>query len=355
MDIKKTLQDILDQTHSSTKKQTIKSTKDGYNFACPVCGDSDKDLDKKRAWILTKKETPYFYCHHECGGMSMSNFLKKFNLTWKQETSDIFDDFMGPLATETKKKYKYDPKVKALEEIDRLSVNLRDVMMAFGIVSVKPDSSAYQYLESRNLTHLSHYFGYQPKWKRLIIFNTLEEPMLARRYNEEGEWLEITAKVIGFQARAINDNTPKYLTYTLEKIRGKCELKYNPKPGCEDYVKLLTDTYFSTQTRPHDDIFVLEGPIDALLVDNGIAITGASKVNKHLSRSDRAHYIFDNDKTGRKAQTDQYKYWSNSTKIFDWQGICKLVKHDGIKDINDLHSHCQSNSIDMPNLKDYLL
>jgi len=356
MDIKKTLQDILDQTHSSTKKQTIKTTKDGYNFACPVCGDSEKDLDKKRAWILTNKETPYFFCHHECGGMTMSKFLKRFNLTWKEETSDIFDNFMGPLVTETKKKYKYDPKVKALEEIDRLSVSLKDVMLAFGIVPITKSSPAYKYLESRNLEHLIHRFGYQPKWKRLIIFNTLEEPMYARRYSESGEWLEITAKVIGFQARDITGNNKiKYLTYTLEKIRGECGLDYKVKPGCEDYVKLLADTYFSTETAPNDDIYILEGPIDALLVKNGIAITGASKVNKHLSRSNRAHYIFDNDETGRKAQTTQFKYWPDSTKIFDWKSICKLVKHDGIKDINDLHSHCIVNNIEMPKLKDYLL
>jgi len=50
-----------------------------YNFRCPYCGDSKKNLNKARGFFYRKKDGMYYKCHN-CGkGTTTSNFLKDLN------------------------------------------------------------------------------------------------------------------------------------------------------------------------------------------------------------------------------------------------------------------------------------
>ena len=50
-----------------------------YNFRCPYCGDSKKNLNKARGFFYRKKDGMYYICHN-CGkGTSTNNFLKDLN------------------------------------------------------------------------------------------------------------------------------------------------------------------------------------------------------------------------------------------------------------------------------------
>lgn len=51
--------------------------KDGlYNFRCPICGDSQKNSFKRRAYIYSKGDTYNFYCHNCLYSVSLYNFVK---------------------------------------------------------------------------------------------------------------------------------------------------------------------------------------------------------------------------------------------------------------------------------------
>lgn len=53
--------------------------KDGlYNFRCPICGDSQKNSFKRRAYIYSKGDTHNFYCHNCLYSVSLYNFIKTY-------------------------------------------------------------------------------------------------------------------------------------------------------------------------------------------------------------------------------------------------------------------------------------
>lgn len=53
--------------------------KDGlYNFRCPICGDSQKNSLKRRAYIYTKGDKHNFYCHNCLYSTSLYNFIKNY-------------------------------------------------------------------------------------------------------------------------------------------------------------------------------------------------------------------------------------------------------------------------------------
>jgi len=349
--IRADLEKILQTAHSHPKKMVIKESKDTFNIACPLCGDSNNDMNLKRARIIFTKAEPYFHCHHECGTRSMDQLYREFGMEYKGE---VFDFFTGPITVKTK--LKYDPKKVAMFEISRLALDVYDVMKCYGLTNIKKDSEAYEYLANRNLEHLTEYMAWSEKWKRICIFNPISEPAIEKQYGPKGERYLRSMKVLGFQARDITGKqSAKYLTYSLEKLYGDLELEYKPKKGCESYIKLMANTYFSTLINPHKPMYVVEGPLDALLLDNCMAITGVSKTNKTLDRNPMAQYIFDNDEAGRAKQTEKWSNYPESTRVFDWQGIMKHYKTTTIKDINDLWSHCKQTGQEMPDVNKYLL
>lgn len=67
----------------------LKKTESGYNFRCPICGDSKKHISKRRCWALTRKDSDnlVIYCHN-CGYSSgLKNFLKNTNIYLYNEYS----------------------------------------------------------------------------------------------------------------------------------------------------------------------------------------------------------------------------------------------------------------------------
>ena len=46
--IKSLVQKILNKEHAEPQKKIIKEFSDRFNFACPICGDSHKNVNAKR-------------------------------------------------------------------------------------------------------------------------------------------------------------------------------------------------------------------------------------------------------------------------------------------------------------------
>lgn len=347
-DLKQKLQQVLDQAHQDHEKMQIKETKSGYNFACPHCGDSYTQLTKKRAHILTDKAEPYFFCHHECGPMSLEDFFRPFGITPPVE--DVFTFFDKPV--KIPQRFKYDPKEMALSEISRLAVPIETVERTFGLLRIDESTPCWDYICSRNLQDHVEYLRYWPRLDRLVILNTLHEPEAQRCWNETGYYIETRSNVIGFQARSLNGSDPKYLTYSLEKIRGESGLDYRVKAGCEDYVKSLSNTYYSTHADWTEQVLIVEGPIDALFVPNGIALTGSTKRHKGLDGNPNCLYLFDNDEAGKKKQFEKAQYCNKPG--YNWVGLQKDIGGN-VKDINDIINHCAETEQPIPQLKNYFI
>jgi len=63
--------------HETLGGSKLAKVREGYNFRCPICGDSKKSPHKKKAYVYTDKWV--FACWRKCGTMSFVSFLKKYH------------------------------------------------------------------------------------------------------------------------------------------------------------------------------------------------------------------------------------------------------------------------------------
>ena len=72
---------------SSRLSRFARKSRDLYNFRCPICGDSQKNLYKARGYLFNKKNSLIFKCHN-CGiGGSLKFLLDKLDPTLSRQYS----------------------------------------------------------------------------------------------------------------------------------------------------------------------------------------------------------------------------------------------------------------------------
>lgn len=286
-----------------------------WNFRCPICGDSQKKLTKARGYVHRKKNDLFYKCHN-CGiGLTFSNFLKKIDVNLHAEyVMERYKNGENGHSNYKKPTFKFDhPIFKKLKKID------------IGLPCVDELGDEHickQYVLSRNIDSKKHkylYFAENFKsWvESLNLDNSYElinnEPRLVIPFfNEKGV-------LIAAQGRSL-DNKSK-LRYITVKI-------------IEDAPKIFgLNTIDQTKT-----VYVLEGPIDSLFVENSIAVAGAdlSTSIKFLTDTDLV-FVYDNERRNKEIIKKMEKNISQGQKIVIWPNN---ISH---KDINDM----VSNNIDV--------
>ena len=124
-----------------------------------------------------------------------------------------------------------------------------------------------------------------------------------------------SGKVSYFQARSLIGVEPKYMNRIAETQ--------------------LYNKDFIDKTKP---VFVLEGPIDSLFIDNAVATCGAGSsaaIDAEIAKYEQVFYILDNDEAGNKKAGKLVRAHKN---VFIWN---KFLNDYGInpkevKDINDV-------------------
>jgi transcription elongation factor Elf1 len=276
--------------------------KDSYlfNFRCPYCGDSSKSKNKARGYVYKVKGTMLFKCHN-CGkGTSFGALLKYLDTEkYKQYIMERFTN------GETKRTIhdepifdipKYEPK--------KTFAGLKS------IAALKGDHPAKQYVMNRQIPEEYHTkLFFAPKffsWCNTQIPNKFPEikeehpRLIIPFYDDEGQ-------IFAFQGRAFGNEIPKYITLKLDTTRDKV---YG------------LDTVDFTKT-----VFVVEGPIDSMFLNNSIAMAGAD-----MSPSVNADYIFVYDNEPRNKEIVR----SMEKVIDEGYAICVWPETVEQKDINDM-------------------
>ena len=226
---------------ASSQLQGFKKKNDYvFNFRCPYCGDSEKSKSKARGFFFRKENNLIYKCHN-CGkGASLKNFLK--HLDPKLMNDYIFEKYRKE-DTYVQKKYEQ-PKYfghsgEALKKLEKVS-------------SLKLDHPVRQWIVERKIPSQYHYLlYYAPKFYRWV--NTIVEnkfPSLEKAHPRLVIPFFENNKMFALQGRAFGDENPKYITIKLqdkEKIYGLDRV---------DWKKT---------------VYVCEGPLDSLFVENCIA------------------------------------------------------------------------------------
>ena len=268
---------------------------DLYNFRCPLCGDSQKHKNKARGYIYAKKADANFKCHNCGASTTFSNFLKTLDSTLYKQY--IFEKFQ--VRNTGKGSIFEEPKLEFKKPVFRKKIDLPKASE----VKIAKD-----YLDNRRLDSTKFYYTDKFKeWtntqKQTFDYIGKDEPRIIIPMYDS------TKKLIGFQGRSLISNSIKYITIMID----------------EDAPKI----YGLDQVTEEKPIYIIEGPFDASLVENSVAMCGADVDIGSLGWSDYI-YVYDNEPRSREITDRIRKTIDRGDKVVIWP------TNIGEKDVNDM-------------------
>ena len=260
-----------------------------YNLRCPYCGDSEKFKNKARGYFYRVKDQMNFRCHNCDYGTTAGNVVKYINPEiYKEYVKESF------FPTENEIEYKFeepkfkkrDPKLKDLVSINKLNA----------------DHPAHQVLVTRQIPkeHYDKFYLCHKFYAWSEISSNKDHPRLVIPfYDEDG-------KVFAAQGRAFGNEQPKYLT-----------VKFDDKP------KIFGLERVDLTKR----VYVVEGPIDSLFLNNCLAVAGADFNN--LQKEDTT-IILDNEPRNKEIVRRMENLIDIDYELVIWPDSIQQ------KDINDM-------------------
>ena len=271
-----------------------------WNFRCPYCGDSQKSRTKARGFVFRKKNDLFFKCHN-CGvGASLGNLVKTVDL--KTYKDYIFERYKKGVETHSSPQ----PEFKFNAPVFRKKGILKTLK---SICELSTDHPARKIIEKRLIPFESFSDIYLCesfyKFTNSIIpnkFPTLngDHPRLIIPFRDE------QGEVFAYQGRSFGNEQPKYITIKLDDDKDKIF-------GLDRVDK----------SKP---IYVVEGPLDSLFLDNCVAVAGADFSNM---KGDLI-IIYDNEPRNKEINKQIEKTINQGKSVCLWPDNMKW------KDINDM-------------------
>lgn len=318
-------------------KQKPYVEEDKINIACPYCGDSKKDPNKKRGHLYLKTQT--YKCYND--GCSVHVTLKEFVSNFAQKYS-LHVPTLGQkapsfdhLTSQSKKGFLIEFMIS--QGVGTKLLSLADVASRFSLTPCEraPAGSPVQlFVESRKLSDL-------PTFKRCCYFDSRQDKIYLFNLDLKSN------KILGFALRKLDDSAPgpKY------NIKGYSELRKNGLArGMEDSWVTQVDSinnYFNLLNIDFSKpVIITEGQFDSMFLANCLATTGVTKSKallKQLISKDSSLFLFDDDLAGRNQSIQLLK---SGYRVFLWRKLKGdlLAKHPKyklhikkVKDVNDLY------------------
>tara|TARA_Y100000592_G_scaffold71353_1_gene111041 strand:- start:88 stop:1128 length:1041 start_codon:yes stop_codon:yes gene_type:complete len=284
---------------SSQLKQFKKKSDGLYNFRCPYCGDSKKSQTKARGFIFRKENSMIYKCHN-CGvGASFKNFLK-------QVDSKIYNEYI----LERYKKKEVEPDISQFRK-PKFLLGDSPLKSLIKVSTLEHNHPVKKFLENRQIpSHSHHELFLAPKffeWVNTLVPNKFpsldgDHPRLVIPFFDERD------KMFAFQGRAFGKENPKYITIVLDSARDKI--------------------YGLNKVDWNKKVFVVEGPIDSLFLDNCIA-TAQSDLRISYKKQNVV-LIPDNEPRNKEIVKQIEKFIDEHYSVVLWP---EYVKE---KDINDM-------------------
>ena len=283
-------------------KFTQKKT-DLYNFRCPICGDSSKNKTKARGYVYAKKGNYFFMCHNCGASMNFYNFLDKVdseilkeyslerykNGTANNSSQPTFQEFKTPTP-----KFK---KAIALPSIESLSV----------------EHFAKTYVQRRNIPEAFHSeLYYAEDFKKFVESINIEKEGL----KEDDQRLVIpfydeNKNLTAIQGRALGESKLRYITVKIN----------------DDSIKL----FGLDRINKEQDVYVTEGPIDSMFLENAVATADATLTNasKYIDKS-KLVLVYDNEPRNKDICRHMEKAIEEHYRIVIWP---EMIEE---KDVNEM-------------------
>lgn len=292
-----------------------------YNFRCNVCGDGKKYGNKRGHLRLVRDHGTQYWiykCFNEPDCAASGEGRAWSGEKWLQQYfPQIYSEYVSELLSGTKKDYSAE-----IEELEnKMKVDIRETKIKKQLredIAIKffiPITDNHELCKKAIKICQDRYIP-EEIYSKFFVATPGEGSVYSNRmiipfYNAEGE-------IYYWQARSINPHhDPKY----LNRLTSKSESVYN--------------IYNIDKTKP---VFITEGPIDSMFIENSISTLGLSvseKMQEIIDTFDNAIYLFDGDKPGRRTAK---KFLEKGKKVFLWNKFLDDMDlpHAGKWDINEI-------------------
>jgi len=290
----------------SPKLQRFSRKKDDlYNFRCPLCGDSQKNKTKARGFVFRKKND-YFYMCHNCGvSTTFYNFLKQVDPNLLQEYQlERYKN--GETGNNNYPKPDF-------EEFKTEKPTFKKSLELPTIDSLPEAHYAKKYVQQRRIpeTFYSQLY-YAEDFAAFIQTLGIEKENLHKDdkrlvipfYDQE-------KNLVAIQGRSLGESKLRYITLKLH----------------DDNKKVFGLDRANTENM----IYVTEGPIDSLFLENGVATADSNleSITDVLAKPQVA-LVFDNEPRNKEIVAKMEHAIDNHFNIVIWPEF--LIE----KDINEM-------------------
>ena len=291
---------------------------------CPICGDSQKNKSKARGFFYEKQNNFFFKCFNCNFGSNIYNFMKEVDPTLCKEYA--MEQFKSGKTNKIQKtgmiytKPKFKPKDDLLKPL-------------LCVKYLKEDHVCRQFVEMRRIPKKFHDILYYTedfqKYMRQVDPElppsqwTHPEPRLVIPFfNKENQVVAVQGRSLSMKDEANARNTLRYITVKSDKS-----------------IERLW--YGMWRANPKKRVYVVEGPLDSMFVDNTVAMVGAAALEHVPSRFADTDMVYVLDNEPRNPQIVKY----NENLIKQGKTVC--IWPNGIidKDINDMVYRMSSKQI----------
>lgn len=301
---------------SSPNLRNFKKKNDNlYNCSCPICGDSEIKRSKARGYFYAKGGSMFYKCHNCGAGLTVANFLKAIFPSLHSEY--ILERYKNDINYYGKPPTNSEPEIKYIAS--RLPKSAIFVSTnATKISELEKLHYARTYVAGRkipqkfydDLFFTTDFAGlvediFPGKYPNLLKDDSR---LVIPFYNKSGD-------LVGLQGRSFSSE--KSLRYVTTRQSDDTKLIY----GIErvDFLK---------------KIFVVEGPIDSMFLENAVACANSNLIEaaKYLKTLGANNIVLIPDREPRNREiVDIIEKFSNG--IFP---VCLLPEKVAHKDINDI-------------------
>ncbi len=281
-------------------KQTKRNV---WNFRCPICGDSQRNKNKARGFVFEVKGSLVYKCHN-CGvSMSVSKLIETLDpMVYKEYRMEKFQSDKKPPKIDQRKVN------RVVSQTPQFSIDpLRSLTKIDDLNNSHP---AKEYLLNRKLPTQALYFA--EKFKEWT--NSVKPDTFPDTNQDEGRIIipfrTKEGVVFGFQGRSLSSDGLRYITVLLQEDHPKVY-------GLEriDYEKF---------------VFICEGPLDSLLLENSVAMAGADVSGCTEWFPNGRVFVYDNEPRNEQITKRIKKHIQKGDNVVIWpQNINE-------KDINDM-------------------
>lgn len=233
-----------------------------WNFRCPLCGDSKKSKTKARGYIYEGKTKALRYSCKNChANISLRKLIETLDYElFKAYLRDTFAERGQPLPTVPISQRPVDISKFHRSKVDKYSLMSNPLVTK--VSSLHPEHFCKKYVVERqipNKWHAKIYFTDQ--------FKKLTNTKLPGKFKEPIErdeprliipFVDENQKLFGYQGRSFKggEDPFKYISIFFE----------------DEHIRLFGIDEYKSNKRA----YLFEGPIDAMFIENGLAMAGGS-------------------------------------------------------------------------------